>query len=77
VHIADHAISAAQSPALIVADGGTMSYGELYASSQRVAAVLYEAGLRRGEPPRIPRNHLGLPAFRAVLQRDQHPLHAR
>jgi acyl-CoA synthetase (AMP-forming)/AMP-acid ligase II len=49
VHIADHAISAAQSPALIVADGGTMSYGELYASSQRVAAVLYEAGLRRGD----------------------------
>jgi long-chain acyl-CoA synthetase len=49
VHIADHAISAAQSPALIVADGRTMSYGELYARSQRVAAVLYEAGLRRGD----------------------------
>ena len=49
VHIADHAISAAQSPALIVADGDTISYGELYARSQRVAALLYEAGLRRGD----------------------------
>jgi len=49
VHIGDHAISAAQSPALIVADGPTISYGELYARSQRVAALLYEAGLRRGD----------------------------
>ena len=49
MHIGDHAISAAQSPALIVADGDTISYGELYARSRRVAALLYEAGLRRGD----------------------------
>jgi long-chain acyl-CoA synthetase len=49
VHLADHAISAAQSPALIVADGPTISYGELYARSQRVAAMLHDAGLRRGD----------------------------
>ncbi|MGV0039533.1 acyl-CoA synthetase [Mycobacterium colombiense] len=48
MNIADHAITAAQSPAL-VADGDTISYGELYARSQRVAAVLHEAGLRRGD----------------------------
>jgi acyl-CoA synthetase (AMP-forming)/AMP-acid ligase II len=49
VHIADHAISAPHSAALIVADGPTVSYGELYARSQRVAAMLYEAGLRPGD----------------------------
>ncbi len=49
MNIADHAITAAQSAALIVADGATISYGELYARSQRVAAVLHEAGLRRGD----------------------------
>ncbi len=49
MHIGDHAISAAQSPALIVADGRTVSYGGLYARSRRVAALLYEAGLRRGD----------------------------
>ena len=49
MNIADHAIGAAESPALIVADDGTISYGELYAGSQRVAALLYEAGLRRGD----------------------------
>ncbi len=49
MHIADHAISAAQSPALIVADGPTIAYGELYARSRRVAALLHEAGLRRGD----------------------------
>jgi long-chain acyl-CoA synthetase len=49
VNIADHATSAAQSAALIVADGDTISYGELYARSQRVAALLHEAGLRRGD----------------------------
>ncbi|MGV0052282.1 acyl-CoA synthetase [Mycobacterium colombiense] len=48
MNIADHAITTAQSPAL-VADGDTISYGELYARSQRVAAVLHEAGLRRGD----------------------------
>jgi long-chain acyl-CoA synthetase len=49
VNIADHAIRAPQSPALIVAAGGTMSYGELYERSQRVAALLHAAGLRRGD----------------------------
>ena len=34
---------------MIVADGDTISYGELYARSRRVAALLYEAGLRRGD----------------------------
>ena len=47
--IADHAARAARSPALIVADGATVSYGELYARSQRVAALLHQAGLRRGD----------------------------
>jgi long-chain acyl-CoA synthetase len=47
--MADHAISAAQSPALIVADGESVSYGELYSASQRVAALLHDAGLRRGD----------------------------
>ncbi len=48
MNIADHAIAAAQSPALVT-DGGTISFGELYARSQRVAAVLHRAGLRRGD----------------------------
>jgi long-chain acyl-CoA synthetase len=49
VHIGDHAVRAPHSPALIVADGDIVSYSELYARSQRVAALLYEAGLRRGD----------------------------
>jgi long-chain acyl-CoA synthetase len=49
VNIADHAISAAESPALIVCDGDVVSYGELYARSGRVAAALYSAGLRPGD----------------------------
>lgn len=48
MNIADHAITAAQSPALVT-DGGTISFGELYARSQRVAAALHDAGLRRGD----------------------------
>ena len=32
-----------------MSDGGTISFGELHARSQRVAAVLHEAGLRRGD----------------------------
>jgi acyl-CoA synthetase (AMP-forming)/AMP-acid ligase II len=48
VNIADHAIAAAQSPALIT-DGGTIAFGELYARSQRVAALLHGAGLSRGD----------------------------
>jgi acyl-CoA synthetase (AMP-forming)/AMP-acid ligase II len=34
---------------LIVVDGDTVSYGELYARSQRVAALLHAAGLRPGD----------------------------
>ena len=49
MNIADHAITAAESPALIMSDGGVISFGELYAKSQRVAAVLHSAGLRRGD----------------------------
>ncbi|MGX9791693.1 acyl-CoA synthetase [Mycobacterium sp. MMS18-G62] len=49
MNIADHAVRAARSPALIVPDGDTISYGEMYARSQRVAALLHEAGLRRGD----------------------------
>jgi len=49
VNIADHAIGAAESPALIVAEGKVITYGELYTNSQRVAALLYEAGLRPGD----------------------------
>lgn len=48
MNIADHAIAAAQSPALI-SDGGTISFGELHARSKRVAAALHGAGLRRGD----------------------------
>jgi long-chain acyl-CoA synthetase len=49
VHIGDHAIGAPRAPALIVADGRTISYDQLYARSQRVAALLRQAGLRRGD----------------------------
>ncbi len=48
MNIADHAITATESPALIIDDAG-ISFGELYARSQRVAAVLHAAGLRRGD----------------------------
>jgi long-chain acyl-CoA synthetase len=49
VNIADHAISAGHSPALIMSDGDVVSFGELYARSQRVAAALHSAGLRPGD----------------------------
>ncbi len=48
MNIADHAIRAAESPALIV-DGTSVSFGHLHARSERVAAVLHDAGLRRGD----------------------------
>src|ERR1700689_4685716 len=32
-----------------MSDGGGIPFGELYAKSQRVAAVLHSAGLRRGD----------------------------
>lgn len=34
---------------MIAADGETITYGNLYAGSRRVAALLYEAGLRPGD----------------------------
>lgn len=46
---AEQAAGREHSPALILADGGAVSFGELYRRSQRVAALLYEAGLRRGD----------------------------
>ncbi|SON58529.1 Long-chain-fatty-acid--CoA ligase [Mycobacterium simulans] len=49
MNIADYAITAPQSPAMILAGGGTISYAELYARSLRVAAMLHDAGLRRGD----------------------------
>ncbi|MBW0011689.1 AMP-binding protein, partial [Mycobacterium sp.] len=49
MNIADHAITAAESSALIMSDGTTTSFGALYARSQRVAAALHAAGLRRGD----------------------------
>ncbi|RUP05693.1 MAG: acyl-CoA synthetase [Mycobacterium sp.] len=48
MNIADHARTAAASPALIT-EGGVVSFGELHDRSQRVAAALHEAGLRRGD----------------------------
>ncbi|ORW50758.1 acyl-CoA synthetase [Mycobacterium paraense] len=48
MNIADHASAAADSPALIT-DRGPMSFGELHARSRRVAALLHDAGLRRGD----------------------------
>lgn len=38
-----------RSTALILADGGEVSYGALYRRSRQVAAVLHEAGLRPGD----------------------------
>src|SRR5581483_6892933 len=49
INIADHAMRTPDSPALVVAGGETITYGDLYARSQRVAAVLHDAGLRRGD----------------------------
>ena len=46
MNIADHP---ARSPALILDDGGTVSYGDLHRRSLRVAALLYRAGLRHGD----------------------------
>lgn len=49
MNLADHATRAAKSPALIVPGGKTISYSKLYARSRRVAALLYDAGLRPGD----------------------------
>jgi acyl-CoA synthetase (AMP-forming)/AMP-acid ligase II len=48
-NLADHADGDPDSPALIVVDGATVTYGELFERSQRVAALLHDAGLRRGD----------------------------
>lgn len=49
MNLADHATRAGHAPALILAGGDTISYSELYARSQQVAALLYGAGLRGGD----------------------------
>ena len=49
MNLAEHAARAEGSPALILTDGGAVTFGELYRRSQRVAALLHEAGLRRGD----------------------------
>lgn len=49
MNISDHAAGAPDSPALIVAGGETITYEELHGNSQRVAALLYGAGLRPGD----------------------------
>ena len=85
MNIADHAITAgAVAGPDHVADGDTISFGELYRpqpAGRRAAAWCRVAPRRRcgpgaAEPAGVLRNHLGLPAFRAVLHRRQHPLHA-
>jgi len=48
-NIADHADGDPDSPALIVVDGATVTYGELFERSEHVAALLHRAGLRRGD----------------------------
>ncbi|OBJ67159.1 acyl-CoA synthetase [Mycobacterium colombiense] len=48
MNIADHAIAAPQSPALVT-DGGAISFGELHARCRRVAAALHQVGLRPGD----------------------------
>lgn len=48
MNIADHAQRNPQAPALIV-EGAAITFGDLYARSQRVAAMLHDAGLRPGD----------------------------
>ncbi|OMC27130.1 acyl-CoA synthetase [Mycobacterium colombiense] len=48
MNIADHAIAAPQSPALVT-DAGAISFGELHARCRRVAAALHQVGLRAGD----------------------------
>jgi acyl-CoA synthetase (AMP-forming)/AMP-acid ligase II len=48
-NIADHANGDPPSAAVIVAGGETIIYAELFDRSQRVAALLHQAGLRRGD----------------------------
>lgn len=44
-----HAVAAPASPALVMGDGRTLSYGDLLDRSNRLANVLHDAGLRRGD----------------------------
>src|SRR5262245_54489690 len=48
MNIGDHAVGDPASTALVI-DGRTVAYGQLFDRSQRVAALLHEAGLRRGD----------------------------
>ena len=85
MNLADHADGDPDSPALIV----TERPHDLLRRAVRTqptrrgpAAQGWAAARRRGgagaaEPPRVLRNHLGLSAFRPVLQRGEHPLHPR
>ncbi|HEX6392868.1 MAG TPA: acyl-CoA synthetase [Acidimicrobiales bacterium] len=49
MNISDHAAKTPDAPALVTSEGKTVSYGELYERSQKVAGALYSAGLRRGD----------------------------
>ncbi|GAT11844.1 acyl-CoA synthetase [Mycolicibacterium novocastrense] len=49
MNIADHAEHAPDTPALIDADGDVVTYAQLHTRSRQVAAVLHDAGLRRGD----------------------------
>jgi long-chain acyl-CoA synthetase len=49
MNIADHAAAAPDAPALVMASGETLTYGQLHERSNRVATVLHAAGLRRGD----------------------------
>ena len=61
---------------------GKIMPSEMAQRQAAAAAPRRTEARRRGragapEPPGVPRNHLGLQAFRAVLQRGEHPLHPR
>lgn len=47
--ITEHATATPDKPALVMSSGETRTYGELAARSDRVAAMLQRAGLRRGD----------------------------
>ncbi|KUI20787.1 acyl-CoA synthetase [Mycobacterium sp. GA-1285] len=49
MNITDHAERAPDTPALIEADGDVVTYAELHTRSRQVAALLYNAGLHRGD----------------------------
>jgi long-chain acyl-CoA synthetase len=49
LNIADHAAKRPDAPALLLPGGDTVTFGELYERSCRVAASLHSAGLRRGD----------------------------